>query len=126
MTTFSTDTQTAHENADRPDFLAVLGLMLPCTEEDVKQAYLAKAKIAHPDAGGDVAQFVALQSAFERALEYSRFHAGHRRWLASSMDRYVEQAAVINQIQQLGGKVEVEGIDWLEREVGLDFAQVME
>ena len=44
-------------------------MLLPCSPEDVKQAYLAKAKLAHPDAGGNTQQFVELQTAYERAME---------------------------------------------------------
>ena len=43
-----------------PKCLTTLGLLPPVTAEDVKQAYLAKAKAMHPDRGGDPAQFVDL------------------------------------------------------------------
>ena len=41
-------------HGERLEFLAVLGLAPPVTEEDVKQAYLVKARTAHPDQGGNV------------------------------------------------------------------------
>ncbi len=91
----------------RPDFLIALGLTFPCSPEDVKQAYFAKAKQAHPDAGGSPEQFVALQQAYEKAVEYSKFFASRSRWLAASVDRYVEQQEVVTHITSLGGKVDV-------------------
>ena len=59
-----------------PKCLAVLGLLPPVTAEDVKQAYLAKAMAMHPDRGGDPAQFVLLQKAFEEANDFVQFKAG--------------------------------------------------
>ena len=45
----------SNESPDgRPDFMAMLGLMPPYALEDVKAAYLAKAKELHPDKGGVV------------------------------------------------------------------------
>jgi hypothetical protein len=51
-----------------PDCLVQLGLKLPCTAGDVKQAYRRMAKQYHPDAGGEGQQFVTLQRNFEQAL----------------------------------------------------------
>jgi Leucine Rich repeat len=110
----------------RPDFLVKLGLLLPCSPEDVKQAYLAKAKLAHPDAGGNAQQFIELQTAYERALEFTRFHAGRSRWLADSVERYIEQEQVVAEIQARGGAVELEHTDWLKNEIGEDFAQMLD
>ena len=45
-------TGSALPSEGRPDFLVRLGIMLPCSEQDVKEAYLVKAKLAHPDVGG--------------------------------------------------------------------------
>jgi hypothetical protein len=110
----------------RPDFLVRLGVMLPCSEQDVKEAYLAKVKHAHPDAGGNQEDFVSLQTDFERALEYSKFHSGRSRWLAESIERYIEQQQLVTAIEARGGRVTLEHIDWLKREVGEDFAQVLD
>jgi hypothetical protein len=110
----------------RPAFLVRLGLMLPCSEADVKQAYLAKAKVMHPDAGGDQAQFIDLQTDFDRAVEYCKFHSGRSRWLAESVERYVEQQQVTLDVEERGGRVTVEHLDWLKREIGEDFAQVLD
>ena len=62
-----------HPAEARPDFLVALGLIPPCTVEDVKQAFLAKVKTAHPDVGGDAAEFRKLQEAYERATEWAKF-----------------------------------------------------
>lgn len=110
----------------RPDFLVKLGLTFPCSPEDVKQAYLAKAKRAHPDAGGSPEAFVSLQDAYEKAVEYSKFFASRSKWLAASVDRYIEQQQAAMHIIARGGQVEVEQLDWLQREIGDDFAQVLE
>jgi ribosome-binding ATPase YchF (GTP1/OBG family) len=61
--------------ADRtvPECISILGLLPPVTAEDVKQAYLAKARTAHPDRGGDAAAFMRLQKAFDEANDYVKF-----------------------------------------------------
>lgn len=110
----------------RPDFLERLGLLLPCSVEDVKEAYLERAKTAHPDHGGNPDEFVALQLAFEKATAFAEFHAGRRRWLANQIERYAEQQNLVTYIAQLGGRVEVEGLDWMKNEIGEDFAQVLD
>jgi hypothetical protein len=110
----------------RPDFLVVLGLLPPVTVEDVKQAYLEKAKAAHPDRGGSTNQFVKLHKAFEQATEYARFKAGRMEWLTQWVGQYAEQEEVIAEIRALGGSVEVEPADWLVTSIGHDFATVLE
>ena len=100
--------------------------MLPCTPQDVKEAYLAKAKLAHPDVGGDHERFLELQTDYERAVEFCKFHSGRSRWLADSVERYIEQQQVTAEIEQRGGRVTLEHLDWLKREVGEDFAQVLD
>ncbi|HEY1602949.1 MAG TPA: hypothetical protein VGG64_25310 [Pirellulales bacterium] len=111
---------------DRPDFLVRLGVLLPCSEQDVKEAYLAKARHAHPDAGGNHERFVELQTDYEKALEYCKFHSGRRRWLADSVERYIEQQQVVAEVEERGGRATLEHLDWLKREVGEDFAQVLD
>ena len=110
----------------RPDFLVTLGLMLPCSPEDVRQAYREKVRTAHPDHGGDVAEFRAIQSAYEKALEYSSFFASRTRWLSSSIERYIAQQQFADEVHQLGGEVYVEELAWLREEIGEDFAQINE
>lgn len=109
-----------------PDFLIVLGLRQPVTVEDVKQAYLDKAKTAHPDRGGNVQQFIRLQQAFEQATEYARFKAGRMKWLSGWVEQYAEQQELIEQLKALGGSVETESVDWMARTVGSDFATVLD
>jgi len=106
----------------RPDFMVALGLLPPYTTDDVRMAYRELAKEAHPDHGGSVDEFKKLQEAYDRALEYMKFHTGRREWLAGQVERYVDQQAVISAVRQAGGEVELEEIDWLKRSIGDDFA----
>jgi hypothetical protein len=55
-----------------PRCLTALGLRLPCTEEEVKQAYRKKVKHLHPDRGGDKRKFLKLQAYFEESLAVAR------------------------------------------------------
>lgn len=48
--------------------LRSLGLTVGATADDVKRAFRERAKVAHPDAGGSEAAFVALQTTYEGAL----------------------------------------------------------
>jgi hypothetical protein len=115
-----------HPAEARPDFLVTLSLIPPCSEEDVRQAYLAKVKTAHPDVGGDAAEFRKLHEAYERATEWAKFRAGRRQWLATWVEKYVEQDSVVTELQRRGAKVDVEGVDWLRRSFGEDFSHVAE
>lgn len=110
----------------RPEFLTTLGLIPPCTVEDVKQAYLERAKFAHPDRGGDAEQFVQLHQAYEQALQYAEFRASRMGWLAKQIENYVAQEKVVDRLREMGATVEFEPIDWLKRSFGEDFAQVVE
>jgi hypothetical protein len=108
------------------EFLAILGLVQPVTVEDVKAAYLEKAKTAHPDRGGDAHEFIRLQQAFEQATEYAQFKAGRMQWLTRWVEQYAEQQQVIDQVKALGGTVEVKACDWLTQSIGPDFATVLD
>jgi hypothetical protein len=108
------------------EFLSVLGLTQPVTVEDVKQAYLEKAKTAHPDRGGDKQEFVRLQQAFEQATEYAQFKAGRMQWLTRWVEQYAEQQQVIDEIKALGGVVEVKADDMVTKSIGPDFATVLD
>ncbi|HEY6565388.1 MAG TPA: J domain-containing protein [Pirellulaceae bacterium] len=55
---------------ETPASFIALGLGLPCTAEDVKQAYWRMAKELHPDRGGDRRRFFRLQQHCESALEF--------------------------------------------------------
>jgi VanZ family protein len=67
-----------------------------------------------------------LQEAYEQSLHYVQFQAGRRRWLAQSLEHYVEQQSAIAEIRRAGGRVEIESLYWFVGEVGEDFAQVLE
>jgi hypothetical protein len=108
------------------EILAVLGLRPPVTVDDVKQAYLEKAKTAHPDRGGDPQAFIRLHEAFEQATEYARFKAGRMQWLSGWVEQYAEQQELIQEIQALGGQCDVESVQWLGQTIGSDFATVMD
>ncbi len=109
-----------------PEFLHALGLRPPVSVEDVKQAYRLKAKTTHPDAGGSVEEFNRVQQAFERALEYAKFRAGRMAWLGAHVEQYAIQQALVADLEQKGGLVEVEQIDWLKKSFGDDFAQLVD
>lgn len=49
---------------------ARLGVRFPCSVESVKAAYRRLAKASHPDAGGDPAEFRAIERAYREALAY--------------------------------------------------------
>ena len=114
----------AHAAEARPEFLVTLGLIPPCTVEDVKQAYLTKVKTAHPDVGGDPNEFRKLQEAYERATEWAKFRASRIQWLSTWVEKYVEQDSLVSDIQKRGGRVHTEGVDWLRRSFGDDFSVV--
>jgi hypothetical protein len=111
---------------ERLDFLTLLGLAPPVTEEDVKQASLVKAKTAHPDHGGDVEHFKRLQEAFEQATEYARFKASRMKWLSRWVEQYAEQEQIVEQIKALGGSVDVKSSEPLSKSIGPDFAVVLD
>ncbi len=112
--------------SDRPEFFDVLGIAPPVTIDDVKQAYLAKVKSAHPDRGGNVDDFRRLQEAFDQATKYASFRADRMKWLGVQVERYAAQEAVIDRIGSLGGRVEVVSISWMKRSFGEDFSQLMD
>lgn len=102
----------------------MLGLMPPVTLEDVKQAYLARARDAHPDRGGSQDQFVRVQQAFEEATEFVKFKANKLEWLASKIDAYSQQQEVVTETIERGGSIEMEETDWLRKSFGDDFGHV--
>jgi hypothetical protein len=102
----------------------VLGLAPPVTLEDVKQAYLVRAREAHPDRGGSQEEFVRVQQAFEDATEFVKFKASKLEWLASKIDAYSQQQEVVSETIERGGSVEMEETDWLRKSFGDDFGHV--
>ena len=107
-----------------PHCLTVLGLLPPVTAEDVKQAYLAKAMTMHPDRGGQPAEFVQLQKAYEEAKEFVQFKAGKLEWLAAKIEAYAQQQDVVSETIERGGEVEMQETDWLRKSFGEDFGHV--
>lgn len=57
-----------------PPCIAAFGLRLPCTEEQLRQAYRERVKRLHPDRGGDKRRFLRLQAAFEEAVAHLAAH----------------------------------------------------
>jgi hypothetical protein len=59
---------------ETPACLRALGLHLPCTAQDVKDAYLRLAERLHPDRGGDRRKFLQLTRNVEAAIQFLRDH----------------------------------------------------
>ena len=55
---------------ETPACLTALGLRLPCSAEQVRQAYHRIAEHVHPDRGGDRRRFSQLQKDFESSLRF--------------------------------------------------------
>jgi hypothetical protein len=53
-----------------PRCILALGLVMPCTTDDILAAYRRKVKQLHPDRGGDRREFLLLQAHFEQAMEF--------------------------------------------------------
>ena len=53
-----------------PRCILALGLVMPCTAEEVLAAYRRKVKTAAPDRGGDRREFLRLQAQFEEAMAF--------------------------------------------------------
>jgi hypothetical protein len=51
-----------------PPCLAALGLSWPSTDADIRRAYRARVKTAHPDGGGSSQKFIELRVAYQQAL----------------------------------------------------------
>src|SRR5579872_2920574 len=106
--------QAATRGTDRPEFMAVLGLLPPYTLDDVQKAYKARAREAHPDRGGANADFLRLREAYEQAQDYVKFIEGRRMWLAAQVEPYLQQQQIVAEIERRGGQVEIESIAWME------------
>lgn len=110
----------------RPDFLIRLGLLIPCSLEDVEAAFRDAVKHVHPDHGGTAAEFVQLEADYQAALQYAQFYTNRRAWLGANVERYAAQQELIAEIERRGGSVETARPQWIAREVGDDFAQVLD
>lgn len=105
-------------------FLKVLGLSLPVRMDDVKQAFREKARETHPDRNGSVEAFRQVQRAFDEAVEYAKKHEKRLPWLGAQLPMYVAQREVIDLVEQWGGAIDLQQLDWLEDTVGVDFSQL--
>lgn len=111
-----------HVHKKRNEAVEKLGLSLPVTEQDVKQAYHKRARETHPDHGGAAADFMEVQRAFEEAVEYAKRNGKRLPWIGSQVPIYVAQREAIELVESLDGRFVVETLDWLEDTVGGDFA----
>jgi hypothetical protein len=109
----------------RPPFMVTLGLLPPYTLQDIHAAYREKSKTVHPDRGGTAAEFQTLREAYERAQDYLKHRLDRRSWLASRVERYVEQNVVADEVRRRGGAVDMQQIDWIKQSFG-DFALLTE
>ena len=119
----TTPSPKAFAGPDRPECMAVLGLLPPYSAEDVKQAYLAKVKELHPDRQGERADFDRLQEAYEQAKLYVVFRGDRRGWIARRVEEYLATEAVIRQLKDFGAEVETRSVQWLEKSFG-DFSEL--
>jgi len=53
-----------------PRCILALGLVMPCSAEEILAAYRRKVKTLHPDLGGDRREFLRLQAHFEQAMAF--------------------------------------------------------
>ena len=101
-------------NDQIPEFLQTLGLMLPVSVEDVKQAYRDKVKTSHPDVGGSVEHFNQIQLAFER--RWNTPNSGPGGWPGWRPRRAIRsQQALIADLTSQGGIIDIEQLDWLTK-----------
>jgi hypothetical protein len=106
---------------DRPPFMTILGLLPPYELDDVKAAYHDKARLLHPDHGGNPADFIHLKDAYEHAIQYVTFHGSRRTWIASHVETYLQQEEVIAEVLRRGGRVEIERLAWMQKSLGDGF-----
>lgn len=105
-------------------FLKKLGLQLPVTVDDVKQAFYARARETHPDHRGQASDFKEVQSAFDEAVAFAERNGKRLPWLGAQLPIYLAQRNIVELVEELGGTVVVEQLEWLEDTVGEDFAQL--
>lgn len=111
--------------ARRPACMQRLGLLPPYSVDDVKKAYRALAKSAHPDAGGDAERFASLHRDYEHALSLASFHESRRKWLGERVERYAERSQLIETVEQLGGTCVLQNPDACVQDFGPDYAAVL-
>jgi hypothetical protein len=107
--------------SQRPEFMLVLGLLPPYTLEDVREAYRQKAFAAHPDRGGDAAEFNRLSEAYDRAIEYVTLQGDRRAWIAAQVECHLAQEEAAAEVRRRGGQVEYENMAWVKATWGEGF-----
>lgn len=105
-------------------YIEKLGLSLPVTVKDVKQAFFKQARQTHPDRSGQASDFREVQEAFEKAIEYAERNSKRLPWIGAQVPIYMAQREVIEHVEAWGGEFTVEKLEWLENTVGEDFAMV--
>lgn len=118
------DTVRRSRTTNKHGFLKQLGLSLPVTVDDVKQAFYSRAKETHPDHAGDPAEFRKMQAAFDEALHYAETNGKRMPWLGAQLPLYVAQERVLKLVESWGGRASVQELTWLEDTVGIDFAKL--
>jgi hypothetical protein len=101
--------------------MAVLGLAPPYALEDVREAYRQRALTAHPDRGGNADEFNRLSEAYDRAMEYVKFHGDRRAWIATRVECHLVQEQVTAEVLRRNGQIDVEHMDWLKESWGEGF-----
>jgi hypothetical protein len=101
--------------------MAVLGLLPPYELADVREAYRTKVFAAHPDRGGDPADFIRLTQAYDQAVEYATFRGSRREWIAAKVEQHLQQEEVVAEVLRRGGRVELERFAWMEKSWGDGF-----
>jgi hypothetical protein len=106
--------------------MVVLGLLPPYDLADVKEAYRVKVFEAHPDRGGDPANFIRLTQAYDQALEYITFCGSRRAWIAAKVEEHLHREEVVAEVLRRGGRVELERFPWMEKSWGDGFPVLAE
>jgi hypothetical protein len=101
--------------------MATLGLLPPYAVEDVREAYRLRVFKAHPDRGGDPAEFVRLSEAYDKAIEYVTFRGDRRAWIATQVETHLALEEVEAAVRKRGGTVEIEKMDWVKESWGEGF-----
>ena len=106
-----------------PEYMTALGLSPPSSEEDVEEAYKTKLADLESQSASDAA-ITELKNNYEQARTFDGLQSSRRKWLSRQVERYVDQELFIAEIEERGGRVDTESIDWIKVSFGEDFAQV--
>ncbi len=106
----------------RQKAIDTLGLTLPVTEDDVKQAFRRRAQKAHPDHGGSAAEFMEIQTAFEQAIGFAKQSGKRLPWIGSQLPIYIAQETTLELLSSWGGRYVIHELEWLENTFGEDFS----